>query len=62
MRQWQANEHDEGALLRGAPLVAAETWLAERGDELSPAMSAASSRPASPFAPASKPGVSDGGA
>ncbi|MCB0202238.1 MAG: PD40 domain-containing protein, partial [Anaerolineae bacterium] len=37
MRQWQGNDHDEGALLRGAPLVAAETWLAERGAELSPA-------------------------
>jgi len=28
--QWQ----DEGALLRGGPLVAAEDWLAERGAEL----------------------------
>ncbi|MCB0207359.1 MAG: hypothetical protein KDH89_21260, partial [Anaerolineae bacterium] len=37
MRQWQANNHDEGALLRGAPLITAETWLAERGAELSPA-------------------------
>ena len=37
MRQWQANDRDQGGLLRGAPLITAETWLAERGSELSPA-------------------------
>ncbi len=37
LRGWEASEGDEGALLRGAPLVEAEGWLAERGTELSPA-------------------------
>jgi len=36
LRGWEASEADEGALLRGAPLVEAERWLAERGAELSP--------------------------
>ena len=35
MRQWQASDQDEGGLLRGAPLVTAETWQEERGAELS---------------------------
>lgn len=29
LRQWQASQQDEGALLRGAPLAEAEGWLAE---------------------------------
>lgn len=33
--EWETSDRDEGALLRGAPLVQAEGWLAERGDELS---------------------------
>ncbi|HSR35406.1 MAG TPA: BTAD domain-containing putative transcriptional regulator, partial [Anaerolineae bacterium] len=37
LRGWEASEGDEGALLRGAPLVEAEGWLAERGTELSSA-------------------------
>ena len=37
LRQWQASAQDEGALLRGAPLVEAEQWLAERPAELSQA-------------------------
>jgi WD40 repeat protein/DNA-binding SARP family transcriptional activator len=37
LRGWEASERDEGALLRGAPLVEAEGWLAERATELSPA-------------------------
>jgi WD40 repeat protein/DNA-binding SARP family transcriptional activator len=37
LRGWEASERDEGALLRGAPLVEAEGWLSERGTELSPA-------------------------
>jgi WD40 repeat protein len=37
LRGWEASEGDEGALLRGVPLVEAEGWLAERGAELSPA-------------------------
>jgi WD40 repeat protein len=32
---WEAAGRDEGALLRGAPLVEAEGWLAERAGELS---------------------------
>jgi hypothetical protein len=32
--QWQASGQDEGALLRGSPLVQAEKWLAERRDDL----------------------------
>ena len=35
MRQWQASDQDEGGLLRGAPLVTAEMWSDERGEELS---------------------------
>jgi WD40 repeat protein/DNA-binding SARP family transcriptional activator len=37
LHQWEATGRDRGALLRGAPLVEAEGWLAERGDELSEA-------------------------
>ncbi|MGD8462334.1 MAG: BTAD domain-containing putative transcriptional regulator [Anaerolineae bacterium] len=37
LRSWETSERDEGALLRGAPLAQAESWLAERGGELSPA-------------------------
>ena len=35
LRQWDATERDEGALLRGVPLSEAEGWLQERRDELS---------------------------
>ena len=35
-RGWEASQRDEGALLRGAPLVEAESWLVERGDDLAP--------------------------
>ena len=34
LRQWEASGHDEGALLRGAPLAEAEGWLGQRGREL----------------------------
>jgi WD40 repeat protein len=34
LRDWQANDQDEGALLRGAQLVEAERWLSERTDRL----------------------------
>jgi WD40 repeat protein len=34
-RQWDTSQRDEGALLRGAPLVQAESWLAEREGDLS---------------------------
>ncbi|MCS6909066.1 MAG: protein kinase [Anaerolineales bacterium] len=34
MQQWEAAGHDEGALLRGALLVGAEGWLAERESEI----------------------------
>ena len=37
LRQWETSDRDEGALLRGAPLAQAESWLAERADELSEA-------------------------
>jgi WD40 repeat protein len=37
MRGWEASDQDEGALLRGAPLVEAEGWLTERGEDLSQA-------------------------
>ena len=30
LRQWQANNYDDGALLRGAPLAEAEQWLHAR--------------------------------
>jgi WD40 repeat protein/DNA-binding SARP family transcriptional activator len=36
LRQWESSDHDDGALLRGTPLLQAEGWLAERGGELSP--------------------------
>ncbi|MGD9093774.1 MAG: adenylate/guanylate cyclase domain-containing protein, partial [Anaerolineales bacterium] len=35
MRGWEASDRDEGALLRGAPLVEAESWIAARGEDLS---------------------------
>ncbi|MCF3648128.1 WD40 domain-containing protein, partial [Planktothrix agardhii 1026] len=35
MQQWQEAKQDDGALLRGAPLVVAESWLKKRSDELS---------------------------
>ena len=35
LRGWEASDRDEGALLRGAPLAMAESWLAERESELS---------------------------
>ena len=35
IQQWQEAKQDEGALLRGAPLVVAESWLQKRSDELS---------------------------
>ena len=31
LRQWQESGQDEGALLGGAPLAVAQSWLAERG-------------------------------
>jgi WD40 repeat protein/DNA-binding SARP family transcriptional activator len=37
LRGWLASDKDEGALLRGAPLVQAEAWQAERRDQLSQA-------------------------
>lgn len=37
LKQWQASDRDEGALLRGAPLAEAEGWLKERPGEISPA-------------------------
>lgn len=37
LRQWEANQQDEGALVRGAPLTQAEGWLAARPNELSSA-------------------------
>lgn len=40
LREWEASGEDEGALLRGAPLVEAEEWLEEREDELSGAEAA----------------------
>jgi len=35
LRQWEGSGRDEGALLRGVPLVQAEDWLAAREDYLS---------------------------
>ena len=32
---WQVTNYDEGGLLRGVPLAQAESWLVERGQELS---------------------------
>jgi WD40 repeat protein/DNA-binding SARP family transcriptional activator len=40
LRQWEQSGQDEGALLRGAPLAQAESWLASRPDELSSAEAA----------------------
>jgi WD40 repeat protein/DNA-binding SARP family transcriptional activator len=40
LRQWEDSARDEGALLRGAPLAQAESWLAARPDELSSAEAA----------------------
>ena len=37
LRQWQSSGQDEGALLHGAPLAEAESWLEHRGTELSQA-------------------------
>jgi WD40 repeat protein/serine/threonine protein kinase len=34
LHQWEANEQDEGALLRGAPLAEAENWLSQRWTDL----------------------------
>ena len=39
LRQWEANNRDQGALLRGATLAEAEGWLSGREAELSPAAS-----------------------
>jgi WD40 repeat protein len=35
LRGWETSDRDEGALLRGAPLLEAQRWLTERGDLLS---------------------------
>jgi WD40 repeat protein len=35
VQQWEKEKQDEGALLRGGPLVVAESWLQKRSDELS---------------------------
>ena len=35
LRQWEATDQDEGALLRGLSLAEAENWLGQRADELS---------------------------
>jgi WD40 repeat protein/DNA-binding SARP family transcriptional activator len=37
LRAWEGSDQDQGALLRGAPLAEAESWVVEREDELSPA-------------------------
>ncbi|MFN2188768.1 MAG: adenylate/guanylate cyclase domain-containing protein, partial [Candidatus Promineifilaceae bacterium] len=37
LRGWEISDRDEGALLRGAPLAMAESWLVERESELSAA-------------------------
>jgi WD40 repeat protein len=37
LHQWEASEQDEGALLRGAPLVEAENWLNQRRTDLNEA-------------------------
>jgi WD40 repeat protein/DNA-binding SARP family transcriptional activator len=34
LRQWQTTSKDEGALLRGVPLTAAENWLADKREAL----------------------------
>jgi WD40 repeat protein/DNA-binding SARP family transcriptional activator len=36
IQQWETTNRDEGAHLRGVPLVEAESWGAERGRDLSP--------------------------
>lgn len=36
MHQWQASDRDDGALLRGAPLLEAQFWLQEQRSDLSP--------------------------
>jgi WD40 repeat protein len=40
LRQWEDSDRDEGALLRGAPLTQAETWMTERAGSLSAAENA----------------------
>ena len=35
LQQWVDSNRDDGALLRGAPLVVAEDWLQQRGEEIS---------------------------
>ncbi len=40
LRQWEQSGQDEGALLRGAPLAQAESWMAARPAELSGAEAA----------------------
>jgi WD40 repeat protein/DNA-binding SARP family transcriptional activator len=37
LRGWQESGQDEGALLHGVPLGVAQTWLGERGDQVSQA-------------------------
>ncbi|PSB42555.1 hypothetical protein C7B67_25100, partial [filamentous cyanobacterium Phorm 6] len=34
LREWKNNNHDSGAMLRGAPLTVAEDWLRKRADEM----------------------------
>ncbi|MCF3588233.1 CHAT domain-containing protein [Planktothrix agardhii 1029] len=34
LREWQNDNHDAGALLRGVPLTVAEDWLRKRADEM----------------------------
>ena len=34
LREWKNNNHDSGALLRGAPLTVGEDWLRKRADEM----------------------------
>ncbi|MGB8689641.1 MAG: CHAT domain-containing protein [Microcoleus sp.] len=34
LREWKNNNHDSGALLRGASLTVAEDWLRKRADEM----------------------------
>ncbi|MBW6472324.1 MAG: hypothetical protein K0B14_04295 [Anaerolineaceae bacterium] len=35
LRSWQESNQDEGALLHGVPLGVAQTWLGERGEQIS---------------------------
>jgi hypothetical protein len=37
LQRWKASDGDEGALLRGAPLAEAESWVERRGDDVSDA-------------------------